>query len=157
MGSEICDSLCQMRDKIFKSSMCICYEEPLFQKITITTQIQYINVQQILVVTFEFTGVARGFMIMSCAARGVKKVGQHWPTVSQFLLYVVISPFGLRLVATWLSLGHERLWLSLEVLLLWAHPTGTSHLGPLETFFQYHMISSALFANEDTDLGWGHL
>ena len=49
-----------------------------FQKITIT-QIQYINVQQILVVTFEFrpTGAARGFMIMSSAARGVKKVGQH--------------------------------------------------------------------------------
>ena len=48
-----------------------------FQNITIT-QIQYINVQQILVVTFEFTGAARGFMIMSCAAHGVKKVGQHW-------------------------------------------------------------------------------
>ena len=48
-----------------------------FQEITIT-QIQHINVQQILVVTFEFTGAARGFMIMSCAARGVKKVGQHW-------------------------------------------------------------------------------
>ena len=48
-----------------------------FQKITIT-QIQYINVQQILVITFEFTGAARGFMIMSCATRGVKKVGQHW-------------------------------------------------------------------------------
>ena len=45
------------------------------QKITITEY--YINVQQILVVTFEFTGAARGFMIMSCAARGVKKVGQH--------------------------------------------------------------------------------
>ena len=45
-----------------------------FQKITIT-QIQYINVQQILVVTFEFTGAARGFMILSSAARGVKKVG----------------------------------------------------------------------------------
>src|SRR6218665_322744 len=42
------------------------------------TQIQYINVQEMLVVIFEFTGVARGFMIMSCAARGVKKVGQHW-------------------------------------------------------------------------------
>src|SRR6218665_2731468 len=37
-----------------------------------------IIVQQILVVTFEFTGAARGFMSMSCAARGVKKVGQHW-------------------------------------------------------------------------------
>jgi len=35
-------------------------------------------VQQILIHTFEFTGAARGFMIMSCAARGVKKVGQHW-------------------------------------------------------------------------------
>jgi len=32
------------------------------------TQIQYINVQEMLVVIFEFTG----------AARGVKKVGQHW-------------------------------------------------------------------------------
>ena len=47
-----------------------------FQKIKIT-QIQYIYVQQILVY-FEFTSVARGFMIMSCAARGFKKVGQHW-------------------------------------------------------------------------------
>ena len=47
-----------------------------FQKITIT-QIPYINVQQILVVTFEFTGAARGLIIISCAARGVRKVGQH--------------------------------------------------------------------------------
>jgi len=37
-----------------------------------------INVQQIFVVTFEYPGAARGFMIMSCAARGVEKVGQHW-------------------------------------------------------------------------------
>jgi len=44
-----------------------------FQKITIT-QIQYINVQQILIVTFKFTGVARGFTIMSGAARVVKKL-----------------------------------------------------------------------------------
>ena len=50
-----------------------------FQNITIT-QIEYINVQQILVVTFEFTGAACSFMIMSCAARGVKKVGQHYST-----------------------------------------------------------------------------
>ena len=28
-------------------------------------------------------------------------------------------------------------------LLLWAHPTGTSYLSPLETFCQYHLISSA--------------
>ena len=49
-----------------------------FQKITII-QIEYINnVQQILVITFEFTGAACVFMIMSCAARVVKKVGQHW-------------------------------------------------------------------------------
>jgi len=34
-----------------------------------------INVQQILVAIFEFTGAARGFVIMSCGARGVKKVG----------------------------------------------------------------------------------
>jgi len=41
------------------------------------TGTERVNVQQILVVTFEFTGAARGFMIMYCAARGVKKVGQH--------------------------------------------------------------------------------
>ena len=52
-----------------------------FQKATIT-QLKYINVQQILVVTFEFTGAAHGLMIMSCAARGVKKVGQHWAIVT---------------------------------------------------------------------------
>ena len=49
-----------------------------FQKTTIT--IGYIKVQQILIATFEFTGAARGFMIMSSAARGVKKVGQHCST-----------------------------------------------------------------------------
>jgi len=37
------------------------------------TRIKYINVQQMLVVTFEFTGAARGFMIMSCAALGGQK------------------------------------------------------------------------------------
>jgi len=37
-----------------------------------------------LVVTFEFTDAARGFMIMSCAACGVKKVGQHCTRRSQF-------------------------------------------------------------------------
>jgi len=46
-----------------------------------------INVQQILVVTFEFTGAALGFMIMSCAARGFKKVGQH--------CHIVFLPFKL--------------------------------------------------------------
>ena len=37
-----------------------------FQKTTITQigPLQYNNVQQILVFTLEFTGVARGFMIM---------------------------------------------------------------------------------------------
>jgi len=59
-----------------------------FQKTTIT-QIQYINVQQILVITFvKFTGATRGFMIMYCAARGVKKVGQHWSSsCSHFLQF----------------------------------------------------------------------
>ena len=46
------------------------YEQHLISK-------DYNKVQQIVVVTFEFTGAARGFMIMSCAARGIKKVGQH--------------------------------------------------------------------------------
>ena len=60
-----------------------------FQKITISQiGLQYINVQQIVVFTFEFTGAARGFMIMSCAARGVKKVGQHWCTVYLVKIYI---------------------------------------------------------------------
>ena len=61
-----------------------------FKKFTIT-QIQYINVQQISVIIFEFTGAARGFMIMSCAARGVKKVGQHWYMLS-YIAYYSSSP-----------------------------------------------------------------
>src|SRR6218665_441409 len=66
-----------------KSSVCIRYEQHLISKDYNKAKqigLQYIRptVQQIVVVTFEFTGAARGFMIMSCAARGVKKVGQHW-------------------------------------------------------------------------------
>ena len=57
------------------------YEQPLISKDYNYTNT--INVQQILVVIFEFTGAARGFMIMSCAARGVKKVGQHYSTRSR--------------------------------------------------------------------------
>src|SRR6218665_411131 len=52
-------------------------------------------------------------------------------------------PFVLQLGATWLSPGHERPWLSLEVFLLLVHRTGTSYLNSLKTFFQYHFISSA--------------
>ena len=59
--------------KFVKSSVCIHYEKSLIKKITIT-QIQYFNVQQILDVTFEFTGATRGFMIMSCAAAGSKRL-----------------------------------------------------------------------------------
>jgi len=32
---------------------------------------------------------------------------------------------------------------SIEVLLLWDRPTETSFFSPLDTFFQYHLISSA--------------
>src|SRR6218665_857821 len=46
-------------------------------------------------------------------------------TVSQFLLYLVVPPFGLRLRATCLFLAHARLSLSPELLLSWAHPTRT--------------------------------
>ena len=49
-------------------------------------------------------------------------------TVSQFLLYLVFPPFNLRLGFTYLFPGHEHLWLGLELLLLWAHSTGTSYL-----------------------------
>src|SRR6218665_3307730 len=63
--------------------MCIRYGQPLISKDYYYT-IQYINVQGILVVTFEFTGAARGFIIMSCAARGGKKVGQHWTRLFTF-------------------------------------------------------------------------
>jgi len=59
--------------KFVKSSVSIRYEQP--QKDYNYTNT--INVQQILAVTFEFTGAARSFMIMSCVAHGVKKVGQH--------------------------------------------------------------------------------
>ena len=65
--------------KFVKSSVCIRYEQPLISKDYNCTN-TIINVQQILVVTFEFISAARGFMITlcrSCAVRGVKKVGQH--------------------------------------------------------------------------------
>ena len=65
------------------------------------------------------------------------------PTLSQYLLYLVVLPFALRLGTTWLSLGHEGLCLNLEVFLLWAHPTRTSYLSPLENFSLYCLISSA--------------
>ena len=90
--------------KFVKSSVYNCTKSYVmdnlwFQKITIT-QIQYSNVQQIIivVVTFEFTGAARGFMIMSCAARGVKKVGQHcsksWIEMHNGHLTVEYTPSG---------------------------------------------------------------
>ena len=64
--------------KFVKSSLYIRYEQPLISKDHNYTQKQYFEqIQQILDVTFDFTGAARGVMIMSCAARGVKKVGQH--------------------------------------------------------------------------------
>jgi len=45
-----------------------------FFKFTVT-QIQYnINVHQLLVITFVYTGAARGFIINVFAARGVKEV-----------------------------------------------------------------------------------
>ena len=61
--------------KFVKSSVCIRYEQPLISKDYNHTNTN--NVQQILVVIFVFTGAARSFMIMSCAARGVKEVGQR--------------------------------------------------------------------------------
>jgi len=66
--------------KFVKSGVCIRYGQPLISKdynYTNTIIILTCIVQQILVVSFEFTGAACGFMIMSCAARGVKKFGQH--------------------------------------------------------------------------------
>ena len=68
--------------------------------------------------------------------------GLLYPSFFYTYIYIVVPPFGLRPVVTWLSLVHERLWLNLEVLLLWAHPTGISYLCLLETFFLYHLISS---------------
>ena len=50
--------------------------------------------------------------------------------------------FDHRVGATWWFPGHETS-MSLEVLLLWAHRTGTSYLRPIETFCQHHLISSA--------------
>jgi len=74
-----------------------------FQKITIA-QTQYINIQEILVVTFEFTGAARGFMIMSGAACGVKKVGQHCLRQMRNIL---------RFIKTW-PLQHLSSYLDVE-------------------------------------------
>ena len=61
------DSLWQTRGKWTTSD---------FKRLQLHKYNMYINVQQSLVVTFEFrpTGAARGFMIISCAARGVKKL-----------------------------------------------------------------------------------
>ena len=42
-----------------------------------TSDFKRLQLHNTLIVTFEFTVAAHGFMIMSCAARGVKKVGQH--------------------------------------------------------------------------------
>ena len=44
-----------------------------------------------LVVTFEFTGAARGFMIMFSAARGVKKVGQYCCKLSYLVIQRLIQ------------------------------------------------------------------
>jgi len=61
------------------------------------------------------------------------------------LSILVGPPFSLRLWVTWLSLGHERLRLNLEVLLLWAHPAGTSYLSPLIDTFSPIILSSDQF------------
>src|SRR6218665_3293037 len=75
-----------------------------FQKTTIT--IGYIKVQQILIVTFEFTGAARGYMIMSCAARGVKKVGQHCYTSNSLPSHY--SPLNLDYQLTKVDVEYRR-------------------------------------------------
>jgi len=67
--------------KFAKSNVCIRYEQSQIAKDYNYTNTIIFNVQQILVITFEFIGAARGFLIMSCAARGFKKVGQHCSTV----------------------------------------------------------------------------
>ena len=62
-----------------------------FYKFTITQKEYNINVHQLLVVTFVYTGVARGLITNVFVARMVKKVGQHWSTViaSQRHCYIV--------------------------------------------------------------------
>ena len=42
-----------------------------------TIKLIMLNQYNYIVSAFEFTDAARGFMIMSCAARGVKRVGQR--------------------------------------------------------------------------------
>src|SRR6218665_2199254 len=64
--------------KFVKRSVCIHvrYGQPLISKdCNYTNRPTMFIVQQILDITFEFTRAARGFMIISCAARGTKKVG----------------------------------------------------------------------------------
>jgi len=69
--------------KFVKGSVYIRYGQPLISKdYNYTITIYYCSIN------FEFrpTGAARGFMIMSCAARRVKKVGQHCSNPSHGIL-----------------------------------------------------------------------
>src|SRR6218665_3802816 len=94
-----------------KSSVCIRYEQHLISKDYNKAKqigLQYIRptVQQIVVVTFELTGAARGFMIMSFAARGGKKGGKHWHTRSYdlSLLYTFSLLHSFSLLYTFIQL-----------------------------------------------------
>jgi len=79
-------------------------------------------------------------------------------TVSKYLLYLVVPPFGFRLEAIWLSLGRRLLWLSLEVSLLRKCPIGTRYKALRQLFpmpfgqFRKHLKTS-LVVSEDTSQG----
>jgi len=97
--------------------------------------------------------VSSGSVSVSLHPLVIMNISEHWTRVSaqegkpmlgkQSCFVFNLHCSSLRLGATCLFPGHECLWLSLEVLLSWAHPTGTSYLSPLQTFSQYHLISSA--------------
>jgi len=70
-------TVCDRGVQFVKSSVCIRYRQPLISRdynYTNRINLTYISIQQILVVTFEFIGAAHDFMIMSCAARGSKRL-----------------------------------------------------------------------------------
>ena len=84
-------TVCDRRGvKFVKSNVCmhVRYEQSQISKDYNYTNTIIFNVQQILVVTIKFNGAARGFMIMYCAAHGVKKVGQHCPKM--YYMYAII-------------------------------------------------------------------
>src|SRR6218665_3170766 len=59
------------------------------------------------------------------------------PSESQFLLYLVVSPFGLWPGVTWLCHVSTLLWLGLGVTLMWTPTAATNSLSHLGSTFYF--------------------